>query len=170
MMSEIVEKSHHLLLECSNKKVAVDATCGNGHDTLFLCQHFEQVYAFDIRDLAIRRTTKITANVNNLHLIKDDFHNLFRYLDSCDAIIFNLGFLPGSNKKIKTNLYHSDTAILKAYELLDSGGVMVVCCYTKHEGGEEEYQNIIKALTQSSIPYTKYAGFQNDEVLLMARK
>jgi SAM-dependent methyltransferase len=169
-MSEIVQLSHNLLLSGANKSVAVDATCGNGHDTLFLCRHFEQVYAFDIQDLALRRTAKITADYTNLILIKDDFKNLCYHLAACDAIIFNLGFLPGSDRKIKTDAYHSDTAVVQAYRLLNPKGVMVICCYTKHEGGEAEYQRLVQALSLAGIAFTVYTGFPNAEVLLEIRK
>ena len=33
----------------SKHSISIDATMGNGHDTLFLAQHSLKVYAFDIQ-------------------------------------------------------------------------------------------------------------------------
>ena len=68
--------------------------------------------------------------------LSDDFNNIDKY-KYANLIIFNLGFLPGSNKKIKTQDYTSESAILKAYSILD--GILLVACYIQHEGGYDEY-------------------------------
>ena len=85
-----------------------------------------------------------------------------------NLIIFNLGFLPGSNRKIKTQDYTSESAILKAYKILD--GTMIIACYIQHDGGYLEYQRIINALDSNKIPYLKEDNFDNKEVLLIIKK
>jgi methylase of polypeptide subunit release factors len=165
-MSEIVEKAQEIILSCKHKGIAVDATCGNGHDTLFLLKHFKQVYAFDIQPLAIKRTAERTKGFINLILIENDFQKINKYVDNVDAIMFNLGFLPGSNKRVKTSDFNSAAAILKAYDLLNPGAIMSIACYTKHDGGMEEFQEIKNSLKNSGIPYKLYQGFINEEVLI----
>ena len=46
--------AHAFLAEVVTKEdVVVDATMGNGHDTLFLAKLVKQVYAFDIQEQAV---------------------------------------------------------------------------------------------------------------------
>lgn len=49
----------------TNKHIAVDMTCGNGNDTLFLAQHAGFVYAIDISQEAITKTMQRTNKFNN---------------------------------------------------------------------------------------------------------
>ncbi len=167
--SNIVDLSHELILKSTNKNIAIDATCGNGHDTLFLSNHFDQVYSFDIQPLAIRRTQKKIRDITNITLINDDFNNIPKYIPLANLILFNLGFLPGSDKKINTKDYHAEIAILSAYKLLIDGS-MIICCYTAHDGGIAEYERIISALNQQEIKYQLYDNFTNEEKLIYIKK
>jgi 16S rRNA C1402 N4-methylase RsmH len=169
-MSTIVTKAHELILGSLNKDIAVDATCGNGYDTLFLLQHFKIVYAFDIQELAIKRTRAKTEGFENLYLINDDFKRINQYVKEADAIMFNLGYLPGSDRKVRTFAHNSFEAILKAYEILNSGGIMTTACYTGHEGGLEEFKKIKEALNSKGITYNIYDEFQNRDFLIEIRK
>ena len=48
-----LEMAHAFLSEVITKEdIVVDATMGNGHDTLFLAQLAKKVYAFDIQEQA----------------------------------------------------------------------------------------------------------------------
>ena len=51
-MKKITELTHDLLLE-TNGSIAIDFRCGNGFDTYFLANNYQQVYAFDIQKIAI---------------------------------------------------------------------------------------------------------------------
>jgi hypothetical protein len=169
-MSTIVTKSHELILSSLNKEIAVDATCGNGHDTLFLLEQFKKVYAFDIQPLAIKRTREKTEGFNNLVLLEDDFKKINQYVQEADAIMFNLGYLPGSDKKVRTSAYNSFEAILNAYEILNRGGVMTIACYTGHEGGLDEFIKIKDALNSEGINYQIYDQYKNRDFLIEIRK
>ena len=68
----------------------------------------------------------------NVELYLEDFNNIDKF-NYANTIIFNLGFLPGSNRKVKTQDYTSDVAVLNAYQILD--GIMLVACYVQHDGG-----------------------------------
>ena len=62
----------------TESSVVIDATCGNGNDTLFLAQNVPNgfVYGFDIQQLAITNTEQKVAtylkvtNQLSLHLIQ----------------------------------------------------------------------------------------------------
>ena len=64
--------AHTFLAEVVTKEdIVVDATMGNGHDTLFLAQLAKQVYAFDIQEQALEKTRKrlVEAGLDNAQLI-----------------------------------------------------------------------------------------------------
>jgi hypothetical protein len=165
--SKIVKRTHELMLENSNFATAIDATVGNGYDTIFLSQYYKKVIGIDIQELAIRRTKKKVQNIDNIELYLDDFNNIDKY-GSANLIVFNLGFLPGSNKKIKTQDYTSNKAVLKAYNNLD--GIMLVACYIQHEGGYNEYQAVIDTLNENNIEYTIENEFEGKEILIIIKK
>ena len=146
--SNIVNRVHNLAIRSKKKSVAIDATVGNGYDTLFLANHFEKVIGIDIQPLAIKRSKEKTKNLSNVDIYLDDFNNIRSY-KYANVIIFNLGFLPGSNRKVKTQDYTSDKAVLNAYEILD--GILLVACYIQHEGGYQEYLKLCETLKENNI-------------------
>lgn len=165
--SDIVKRVHELALENDNFDVAIDATVGNGYDTLFLAEHYKKVIGIDIQPLAIKRSTEKTKDLSNVELYLDDFNNIKNY-KYANIIIFNLGFLPGSNRKVKTQDYTSNIAVLNAYEILD--GIMLVACYIQHEGGYEEYQKLHNSLIEKNIDFSSEDNFSNKEILIIIKK
>ena len=165
--SNIVKRVHQLALETELKKIAIDATVGNGYDTLFLARHFEKVIGIDIQPLAIKRSQEKLKDYNNVELFLDDFNNIENY-KYANVIIFNLGFLPGSNRKVKTQDYSSESATIKAYNILD--GILLIACYIQHEGGYNEYLRVCKTLTENNINYSIEDDFENKEKLIIIRK
>ena len=106
----------------------VDATCGNGHDTLFLAQIVTRgrVLAFDISPLAIANTAarlKEHGVSHRVELCQEDFRNLRAYVRSpVAAIMFNLGYLPGASRETATKAEHSREAVETAVNLVRPGG------------------------------------------------
>ena len=100
-MFKIVEFSHLLIKEYINNSKknfirCLDATCGNGFDTLFMATLLKEkghVDAYDIQQIALDNTqTKlIENNISNVTLINKS-HDL---IDPSlyDLAIFNLGYL-----------------------------------------------------------------------------
>ena len=165
--SNIVNRVHNLAIRSEKKSVAIDATVGNGYDTLFLANHFEKVIGIDIQPLAIKRSKEKTKNLSNVDIYLDDFNNIRSY-KYANVIVFNLGFLPGSNRKVKTQDYTSDKAVLNAYEILD--GILLVACYIQHEGGYQEYLKLCETLKENNINYTIEDDFENKEILVIIEK
>lgn len=125
--------------------IAVDATAGNGNDTLKLCKAVTQtgkVYAFDIQNIALHETeNKLKSeNFRNFELICDSHSNLDSYVkDTVDAVIFNLGYLPGGDHNLQTKYDTTITAIEKSLDILsDSGFISVTVYYGKNSGCEEK--------------------------------
>ena len=165
--SKIVKRIHDLILENTKFEVAIDATVGNGYDTLFLAQYFQKVIGIDIQPLAIKRTTQKIEGLTNVELYLDDFNNINRF-NYANLIVFNLGFLPGSNRKVKTQDYTSNQAILKAYSILD--GTLLIACYIQHEGGYNEYLTLCETLKENSIDFKLEDDFENKEKLIIITK
>ena len=125
--------------------VAVDFTMGNGHDTAFLSKTVGEsghVYAFDVQQMALdstRETLKAEGCPENYTLILDSHHRVKEYVNTpIRAGMFNLGYLPGSDKSVTTMRETTLPAIEAAVELLQSGGVLLVAVYPGHAEGEAE--------------------------------
>ena len=167
MESNVVKRVHELALTSSKRCVAIDATIGNGYDTLFLREHFDKVVGIDIQPLAIKRSKEKLKDYDNVEIYLDDFNNIKNY-KYANVIIFNLGFLPGSNRKVKTQDYTSNVAVLNAYQILD--GIMLVACYVKHEGGYDEYLKLCDSLNKANINYEIEDNFLNKEILIIIKR
>ncbi len=129
--------------------VAIDATLGNGHDSLFLALcvgDTGQVYGFDVQIAAVQATARrlqqqglrdraILLHVSHAAMHRHIPPHLHGHIQ---AVMFNLGYLPGSDKSIITQAESSLQAVRSACDLLASPGVMTVIAYPGHAGGEEE--------------------------------
>lgn len=141
----------HFLLSSVIKAgdIVIDATCGNGNDTIFLAKlvgESGKVFAFDIQDNAIKTTSdKLKENslINRVNLIKDSHVNLSKYVNSMvKAVVFNLGYLPNSDRKIVTEPENTIAAIKNSLHLLQSNGLLTVVCYLTHNGGMQEFNSL----------------------------
>lgn len=140
---------HNLLLPyIKENQICIDATCGNGNDTLFLCRALKNtgcVLAFDIQNDAINNTKEILDRnsytnyklFNQCHTkIKDVL--IDQGIDKANLIMFNLGFLPGGEKSITTETDKTMEAIKQAIELLEPNGILSVMVYPGHFEGSIE--------------------------------
>ena len=157
-----VEFSHWLFNNhIEDNKLFVDATCGNGKDTLFLAENVDKngkIYAFDIQKDAVGITKNKFKNIDykfDIEFIVDGHENIDQYIQKeIDGIIYNLGYLPGSAKKIKTEKATTIKSLQKAIDLLSKGGLIVIVIYTEHEGGSEEKEAVLEFASQ--LDYKKY--------------
>ena len=155
-----VEFSHWIIDNYLDEyNVLVDATCGNGYDTLFLSSKISQkgkIYAFDIQKDAIESTkSKFKEKKTNIEFINDGHENLDKYInEDINCIIYNLGYLPGSNKKVVTEKETTIKSLKIALELLANNGLIVLVIYSEHEGGRKEKNAVLKF--SSNLDYKKY--------------
>ncbi|MEM6911781.1 MAG: class I SAM-dependent methyltransferase [Verrucomicrobiota bacterium] len=146
---------------------ALDATAGNGHDTLFLARQVGpegQVHAFDIQATAIestRRRLQAHEASSQVHLHQSDHQHLARHLPPearFQVILFNLGYLPGGPKTLTTRPSTPLRALEQAGERLEKKGLLLVTCYPGHPGGQEESQAVEAHLSeQPSLRVAKYS-------------
>ena len=122
-----------------------DFTMGNGHDTLFLAKAVGptgHVTAFDIQPAAVENTQKRLLDEGVLswcELICESHANLAEYVkEPFDAGVFNLGWLPGSDKTVTTMRTSTEKAVRAAVELIAPGGILLVAVYPGHPEGRAE--------------------------------
>lgn len=136
-MKNILEFSKQLLTEnLSSDAIVVDATVGNGNDTVFLCNNFKFVYGFDIQESAIERAKELLVNNLNYELILSSHEYIDKYVSKCDGAIFNLGYLPNHDHSVTTISSSTIVAIEKLLNIIKSG-IIVIVAYTGHDNGSE---------------------------------
>jgi len=125
--------------------LAVDATCGNGHDTLLLAKAVGdagRVIGFDLQEAALKATRerRQAARVwDRVSLRLESHARLAAALERAPAaVVFNLGYLPGSDHHLKTRPEETLLALDGAAGCLAAEGGLAVTCYRGHEGGAEE--------------------------------
>ncbi|OON91041.1 MAG: 16S rRNA (cytosine(1402)-N(4))-methyltransferase [Epulopiscium sp. Nele67-Bin001] len=143
----------------------VDATAGNGNDTVFLSNLVGEtgtVYSFDIQQEAIENTQQMLDKhtINNVKLIHCGHQHLNNYIDqTVSAAIFNLGYLPNGNHTITTKADTTITAIQNLLPLLKVKGIIVLIIYHGHDTGKLERDALLDYLSlldQNHVNVLKY--------------
>ncbi len=214
MRISIVDWTHQFLQQYIKPgDLVVDATMGNGGDTLFLAQlvaganvtdsaqankESGSVIAFDVQELALTNTrdklakhgftsetivaparatkaratkaraTKASAIQNNdkstatTTLILDSHANILHYIEeeSAQAVVFNLGYLPGGDHSKATHAESTIPAIEAALKAIKRGGVISICIYSGGDSGFEEKNQVLEYL--KTLDQRKYLVVKND--------
>jgi len=138
---------------------AIDATMGNGYDTLFLASrvgNFGKVYAIDIQPIALENTRQRLFSQGmekHVSLVLGSHENLsdlvpVRVIGHTKTIMFNLGYLPRGDKKTKTSVITTLAALKTAVKIIAVSGRITIVAYTGHCGGKEEAE-AVKAFGKS---------------------
>lgn len=125
---------------------ALDATAGNGYDTLQLSRLSGEngcVVAMDVQETALANTKKLLdekAEFDNIQLVLDSHVNAVSYLHDKDLqlAVFNLGYLPGGDKNITTNAGDVIESLNGLFPVLQPGGAVFVTVYPGHLPGQKE--------------------------------
>jgi ubiquinone/menaquinone biosynthesis C-methylase UbiE len=159
---------------------AIDATMGGGRDALWLCGRVGEaglVYAFDVQKEALARTRALLAAEGlegRADLILSGHEEMEKYVpEPVDAVVFNLGWLPGGAKGVTTRVETTLAAVHAATRLLKPSGLMTICVYPGHGEGARE----LSALTdwasaldpaQFDVMLRRYMNQKNDPPQLIA--
>ena len=125
--------------------LTIDATAGNGHDTLFLAETVGpegKVLAFDVQEAAIvstRARIETAGYGGRVDFFQESHATMAEHAaeGSVTAVMFNLGYLPGADHAVATG-DDTLTALEAAVRLIKNGGALSVVCYPGHEGGDSE--------------------------------
>lgn len=160
----------------SSGDIVVDATVGNGMDTLFLAQlvgESGQVFGFDIQEAAINKTKQRLLDndcTSRVQLFLTGHENVREVLPpsargQVAGAIFNLGYLPGGDKSIVTTPKTTIAAIEQLCDLLKKEGIIVLVIYHGHEEGAKERDILLpflENLDQKQYHVIRY-GFINQK-------
>ena len=158
-MKRPLEIAHDFLAQVITKDdVVVDATMGNGHDTLFLAKLAKQVYAFDIQKQALEKTSQRLqeAGFTNATLILQGHETVDQFVGEIKTAIFNLGYLPSADKSIITQPQTTLEALDKLCQMLIKGGRIAIMIYYGHEGGDIERDAVMDFVSQ--LPQQEYTA------------
>lgn len=152
-----------LATHLTHPTLCIDATCGNGGDTAFLCSLTApegRVLGFDIQPEAIASTRARMENLSippeRYQLICDSHANLLQYVapGTADAVMFNFGWLPGADHAVFSTADSSIPALEAALSAVRSGGIVSAILYSGEVIGSAEKQTVLTWLR--SLPLSKY--------------
>lgn len=135
----------------------MDATCGNGYDTLAMVNMVAdesrsgRVYSMDIQETALQNTMSLLDGL--LDPNKKEMVELYATCHSkmeeivprgvaVRLVAFNLGYLPGGDKSVITKSETTRLGMEAASRILASGGLISMMVYVRHPGGMEEYETV----------------------------
>lgn len=130
-----------LLKSCD---LAIDATCGNGHDTLFLSE-LCTVIGLDIQTMALRNTENLLARHQKkaiLHCLSHEAIDSLPLPHPPRLVVYNLGYLPHGDKSITTRMETTLESLKKSLDILAFGGALSITCYPGHDEGFREQKAI----------------------------
>nr|GMC76329.1 putative rRNA methylase YtqB isoform X1 [Ipomoea batatas] len=110
-----------------------------------------RVYAMDVQKAALENTSLLLD-----HSVNPDEKELVELFSMCHTqmgdvvpdgvkvrlVAFNLGYLPGGDKKFITRSDTTLLAIEAAQKILMPGGLISIVAYVGHSGGREEFEKI----------------------------
>jgi len=165
----LLEQAHDLIVDVLEQgDAAVDATLGNGHDTLFLARcvgRAGKVFGFDVQQAAVgnagKRLDDAGVDSGCYALFCESHADMALHITTkVKAVMFNLGYLPGGDKKIITQAHSTVAALSAAIESLSCGGILTVMCYPGHDGGADEADlvtNFVDELDEDDWRVTRYS-------------
>lgn len=160
--------SHFICQQVRPGDLCIDATMGNGNDTLLLshlCGPEGQVLSFDIQEAALINTKERLLHADapsNYTLILDSHTNMEKYASpgSVSCIVFNFGYLPGGDHEKATQKDTSLKALAQSLSLLKKGGLLSLCIYSGGDSGFEERDAVLSWL--KALPSRQYLVIKSD--------
>jgi predicted methyltransferase len=149
--------------------IVVDATMGNGNDTLFLANlvgDLGKVYAFDVQQLALDNTKKRLTDaglIERAELILEGHQNIGLYApQGIKAVMFNLGYLPKGDHNIGTKAETTIAAIESSLRLLCKEGIVMLVIYYGGDSGFDEKNAVMEYF--KTLDCKKYSVLVHDFV------
>ena len=161
----------------------VDATMGNGKDTLFLCGLVGEtghVYAFDVQEEAVARTRERVEEAGyakRTTLLLAGHEKMAQHVPcGVQAVMFNLGWLPGAEHIVTTKTDTTLEAVRAAVSLIAPGGIVTVCVYPGHDEGTRELSALLEyagglSVREFNVAHHRFlnASLQTPQLILIQR-
>jgi Putative rRNA methylase len=167
----------------------IDATCGNGHDTLFLAklildkENIGGIIVLDKQECAIANTKKLLGeNLPEEFLKQVSFHTQCHssfpahlHQGSIALLVYNLGYLPGGDRTLTTERPTTIESVSAGLPLIAPGGAISITCYPGHEEGKSEEEallNFVVALDpkQWSCCFHRWVNRRNSPSLIFIQR
>lgn len=164
---------------------AIDATCGNGNDTLTLarCNKIGGVIGIDLQPEALEKTRDLleenlsSSELSRIHLFcqsHEEFPAL-AFQNPIRLIVYNLGYLPGGNKQLTTQTPTTLISVRKAIELVAPGGAVSITCYPGHPEGKREEEALLNEAAcldpaEWSVAHTRFPNRNFSPSLLLIQR
>ena len=140
----------------------LDATCGNGHDTEFLCRlagPTGRVLALDIQPAAVENTNTRLGAAGLGAIGQALVHDHARLAElvapgTADCVLFNFGWLPGADHEVHSTADGSLPALQAALDALKPRDVLAAVLYSGQVIGDSEKQAALGFFR--ALPLTKY--------------
>lgn len=168
MLPSALSFTHSLIKEVVQVgDTVVDATVGNGHDTLLLAECVGEtghVIGFDIQKIAIETTqdklneAKLAHRVSLYHKGHEEINTVLSSSTDLSVVVYNLGYLPKGDKNIITTPKTTLKSIEQALNHLKSKGMVLLMIYYGHEGGETEKDAVLDYVKQ--LPQNEFSVLQ----------
>ncbi|MDO5048011.1 MAG: class I SAM-dependent methyltransferase [Anaerococcus sp.] len=141
MIERVTRLVKEILKEEKDINLAVDMTAGRGQDSAYILEKLKPriLFAFDIQEEARRKSLELIGDRDDFIFIKDSHENIDSYIkDPIDLAIYNLGYLPGSDKTISTKESSTIKSLEKLLALLKVNGRVIMTIYRGHDEGFKE--------------------------------
>lgn len=158
-MAYVLRSARYIATDCLQQVVrpgdhVIDATMGNGHDTLMLARLVGEeghVTGFDVQEAAVASSRRLLEENGmlgrcTLHVLGHE-HMAEVVAGPVRAVMFNLGWLPGGDKSVTTLWETTRQAVAAALSLIEKGGVVTICAYPGHAAGDEERHELMAFLS-----------------------
>lgn len=156
---------------------AIDATCGNGYDTLFLARICKEVISLDIQEEALQsaRARLKAEGLQNVHFLLRNHETFPKFEFPIKLIAYNLGYLPGGNKDLTTLTSTTVRSVQNGLALIEPGGMVSITCYPGHLEGAREEETLLafsEGLEQSnySVSHHSWKNRNKGPSLLLIQK
>lgn len=135
----------YLKKHVTNQDLVIDATVGNGYDTLLLSQLAARVIGFDIQKIALERTEQrlTEAGCSNVTLVHQSFEHI-QSIQGYKGVVFNLGYLPQGDKTITTNVTTTLSTVQWIAQQLPPDGFILITAYPGHPEGALEARALLE--------------------------
>lgn len=157
-----------LQLSNCNGGFCIDATMGKGHDTLFLAELVGaegRVLSMDVQPAALEATQTLLQKHQmdqRVQLVLDGHEHMGAYAapETVDAVMFNLGYLPGGDHTIATKAETTITALEQSLQLLKPLGMISLAIYHGGDTGFAERDAVLEWLKQ--LDHKRYTVLVTD--------